>query len=101
MRLTDALVSQLEFHKGKDAEVAWIDGEILIRENQLDAKRLTIDNEPMDGSILTHYIFHNVTLVYNSSKWRRIEGSDIRTAATNCQFPTWDCFDKWVKTIRI
>lgn len=56
MRLTDPLVSQLEFHKGKDAELAWIDGEILFRENQLDAKRLTVDNEPMDGTFLTQYI---------------------------------------------
>lgn len=49
MKLTDALVSQLQFHKGKDAEVAWINGEILIRESQLDAKRLSVDDEPMEG----------------------------------------------------
>lgn len=51
VKLTDALVSQLQFHKGKDAEVAWINGEILLRENQLDAKRLSVDNEPMEGII--------------------------------------------------
>lgn len=49
MRLTDSLVSQLQFQKGKDAEVAWIDGQILIREGQMDAKRLSADNEPMEG----------------------------------------------------
>lgn len=50
MRLTDSLVSQLQFQKGKDAEVAWIDGQIVIRESQMDAKRLSVDNEPMEGN---------------------------------------------------
>lgn len=43
-------MSQLQFQKGKDAEVAWIDGQIVIRENQMDAKRLSADNEPMEGT---------------------------------------------------
>ncbi|KAJ8941797.1 hypothetical protein NQ318_015922 [Aromia moschata] len=34
--------------KGKDAEVAWINAHIVIRENQADAKRMNVDNEPMD-----------------------------------------------------
>lgn len=37
VRLTEALVSQLCFQKGKDAEVAWIDSEIIIRNKQVDA----------------------------------------------------------------
>ncbi|CAH0550597.1 unnamed protein product [Brassicogethes aeneus] len=48
VRLTDALVSQLNFQKAKDAEVAWINAQIVLRESQLDAKRMTIDNEPME-----------------------------------------------------
>lgn len=31
VRLTEALVSELEFQKGKDAEIAWINGKINIR----------------------------------------------------------------------
>lgn len=49
VRLTDALVSQLDFQKAKDAEVAYINAQILIRESQADAKRLTADNELMEG----------------------------------------------------
>lgn len=48
VRLTDALVSNLNFQKGKDAEVAWIDAQVTFRESQHDAKRLSIDNEPME-----------------------------------------------------
>lgn len=48
VRLTDALVSQLEFQKGKDAEVAWIDAQIVMKEGQVDAKPLNSDNEPME-----------------------------------------------------
>ncbi|KAF2897395.1 hypothetical protein ILUMI_08780 [Ignelater luminosus] len=48
VRLTDALVSQLNFQKGKDAEVAWVDAHVTIRESQLDARPLNADNEPME-----------------------------------------------------
>ncbi|KAJ3647638.1 hypothetical protein Zmor_019503 [Zophobas morio] len=48
VRLTDALVSQLNFQKAKDAEVAWVNAEIVVRKGQLDAKRMNVDNEPMD-----------------------------------------------------
>lgn len=49
VRLTDALVSQLAFQKAKEAEVAWINAQIVIRESQADAKRMNIDNEPMES----------------------------------------------------
>ncbi|XP_044264414.1 probable cleavage and polyadenylation specificity factor subunit 2 [Tribolium madens] len=48
VRLTDALVSQLNFQKAKDAEVAWVNAQIVVRESQLDAKRMNVDNEPME-----------------------------------------------------
>lgn len=44
-------MSQLNFQKAKDAEVSWINAQIVIREGQLDAKRMNIDNEPMDGEL--------------------------------------------------
>ncbi|XP_030762628.1 probable cleavage and polyadenylation specificity factor subunit 2 isoform X2 [Sitophilus oryzae] len=58
VRLTDSLVSQLDFKKAaKDAEVAFINAQIALREIQADAKRMTTDNEPMedddDQKILT------------------------------------------------
>ncbi|XP_058062767.1 probable cleavage and polyadenylation specificity factor subunit 2 isoform X1 [Anopheles bellator] len=36
VRLTEALVSQLEFQKGKDAELAWVDAQIVIRNKRID-----------------------------------------------------------------
>lgn len=51
VRLTDALVSQLNFQKAKDAEVAWLNAQIVVRESQLDAKRMNVDNEPMEGNL--------------------------------------------------
>ncbi|XP_060532873.1 probable cleavage and polyadenylation specificity factor subunit 2 [Cylas formicarius] len=48
VRLTDALVSQLQFKKAKDAEVAYVSAQIMLRETQADAKRLDADNEPME-----------------------------------------------------
>ncbi|RZC33435.1 cleavage and polyadenylation specificity factor subunit 2 [Asbolus verrucosus] len=48
VRLTDALVSQLNFQKAKDSEVAWVNAQIVVRESQLDAKRMNVDNEPME-----------------------------------------------------
>ncbi|KAF5272426.1 hypothetical protein FQA39_LY07894 [Lamprigera yunnana] len=58
VRLTDALVSQLDFQKGKDSEVAWVDAHVTYREAQHDAKRMNVDNEPVeeneeDNKILT------------------------------------------------
>lgn len=47
--MTDALVSQLDFQKAKDAEVAFINAQIAIRESQPDARRLSMDDEPMEG----------------------------------------------------
>lgn len=44
-------MSQLQFQKGKDAELAWIDAQIVFRDSQLDARPHTIDNEPMDGNL--------------------------------------------------
>lgn len=37
VRLTEALVKQLYFQKGKDAEVAWVDSEMVIRSKKIDA----------------------------------------------------------------
>lgn len=50
VRITDALVSQLNFQKGKDAEVAWLDAQIVLKEDQSDAKPLSPDDEPMEGN---------------------------------------------------
>nr|XP_018914860.1 PREDICTED: probable cleavage and polyadenylation specificity factor subunit 2 isoform X2 [Bemisia tabaci] len=44
IRLTDALVSSLEFQKGKDAELSWIDARVTEREN-LNEKSMQVDEE--------------------------------------------------------
>lgn len=38
VRLTDALVSSLDFKKGKDAELAWLDAQIAPREVEKDLR---------------------------------------------------------------
>ncbi|XP_037929131.1 probable cleavage and polyadenylation specificity factor subunit 2 [Teleopsis dalmanni] len=45
VRLTEGLVSQLQFQKGKDAEVAWVDGRIGLRSQVIDSgsNELAID----------------------------------------------------------
>lgn len=48
VRLTDALVTQLNFQKAKDAEVAWLTANIVLRESQADAKRIYVDDERME-----------------------------------------------------
>lgn len=48
VRLTDALVSALELKKGKEAELAWLDAQIMVRDMSKDAKPVTMgadDNE--------------------------------------------------------
>lgn len=51
VRLTDALVSQLQFQKGKNgAELSWFDGQIGIREVAQDVKPASREeSEPMEG----------------------------------------------------
>lgn len=47
MRLTDALVSSLEFSKSKDAELAWLDA-MMVTRNKSVAKPVT-ENMETDG----------------------------------------------------
>uniref|UniRef100_A0A182JRJ0 Cleavage and polyadenylation specificity factor subunit 2 n=1 Tax=Anopheles christyi TaxID=43041 RepID=A0A182JRJ0_9DIPT len=55
VRLTEALVSQLEFQKGKDAEVAWVDAQIVIRNKRIDtvAERETSGAASNNGTLLS------------------------------------------------
>ncbi|XP_052898532.1 probable cleavage and polyadenylation specificity factor subunit 2 isoform X2 [Anopheles moucheti] len=52
VRLTEALVSQLEFQKGKDAEVVWVDAQIVIRNKRIDTVAEK-DATGIDKQILT------------------------------------------------
>ncbi|XP_055677061.1 probable cleavage and polyadenylation specificity factor subunit 2 [Lutzomyia longipalpis] len=45
IKLTEALVSQLQFQKGKDAEVAWIDAQIVTRNQQIDTTAEGVEME--------------------------------------------------------
>lgn len=45
VRLTEALVSELEFQKGKDAEIAWINGQITIRTKLIENADSNMDDE--------------------------------------------------------
>lgn len=47
VRLTEALISQLYFQKGKDTEVAWIDSAVVVRSKQIDT--ITATGEGGDG----------------------------------------------------
>lgn len=48
VRLTEALISQLNFQKGKDSEVAWIDSEVVVRSKQIDTFDNTANGNHMD-----------------------------------------------------
>ena len=43
--MTDALVSALELKKGKEAELAWLDAQIVVRDMSKDAKPIHMDVE--------------------------------------------------------
>jgi hypothetical protein len=51
--LTEALVTQLEFQKGKDAEIAWIEAQIVVRNKQLAAsaacEAMDVDQVEING----------------------------------------------------
>ena len=54
--MTEALISKLEFQKGKDAEIAWIDGQINIRNKMMDSSTMEVDDQieiTDDSNILT------------------------------------------------
>lgn len=53
VRLTEALLSQLEFKKGKDAEIAWIDGQIKIRNKMIEGNPLNAMDTDNDQVIVT------------------------------------------------
>lgn len=55
VRLTEALVNQLKFQKGRDAEVAWIDGQISFRTKQfeLENPENNQENTPMETDQIT------------------------------------------------
>lgn len=48
VRLTEALVSELEFQKGKDAEIAWINGIITIRNKVIESASGNPGPAPME-----------------------------------------------------
>jgi cleavage and polyadenylation specificity factor subunit 2 len=48
VRLTEALVSELEFQKGKDAEIAWINGRITIRNKVIESASGPSATTPME-----------------------------------------------------
>lgn len=57
IRLTEALISQLIFQKGKDAEIAWIDSKVVVRNKQIaavgSASEMEVDQEePTEGNLM-------------------------------------------------
>lgn len=69
-------MSQLDFQKAKDAEVAFINAQIAIRESQPDARRLSMDDEPMEGCFFLEIysriinLFLFFCLVNSNWRWR-------------------------------
>lgn len=52
VRLTEALISQLLFQKGKDAEVAWIDAQMVVRSKLIEATADELmDVDPIEKAI--------------------------------------------------
>lgn len=48
VKLTEALVTQLQFQKGKDAEVAWIDAQVFVRNKKVG----TVTNGEQQGEAM-------------------------------------------------
>lgn len=58
VRLTEALISELSFQKGKDAEVSWIDSAVVFRSKQLEespATEMEVDQSELPED--SEYIF--------------------------------------------
>ncbi|XP_053969737.1 probable cleavage and polyadenylation specificity factor subunit 2 [Anastrepha ludens] len=51
VRLTEGLVAQLQFQKGKDAEVAWVDARIGVRSQAIDMSTTQHDSDNMDVEV--------------------------------------------------
>ncbi|RZF43077.1 hypothetical protein LSTR_LSTR001255 [Laodelphax striatellus] len=45
VRLTDALISSLEFQKGKNSELAWLDAQIAVRSKGIDAQPTPMETD--------------------------------------------------------
>lgn len=85
VRLTEALISQLIFQKGKDAEIAWMDSAVVVRKKQIaaigSAADMEVDQEePTEGKIRQKkkFCFFHVNLTTTIySVGRRTKTADI------------------------
>ncbi len=86
VRLTEALLSQLEFQKGKDAEIAWIDGQIRVRDKNLEKNPLSqadqddqVEITDETSKVLTLEPFKNEDLpIHNSVFINELKLSDFK-----------------------
>lgn len=84
VRLTEGLVSQLQFQKGKDAEVAWIDGRLGMRLQAIDAptqSEVTVEQDvaALEGKTLTLEMLEEDEIpVHNSVLINELKLSDFK-----------------------
>ncbi|XP_030563883.1 probable cleavage and polyadenylation specificity factor subunit 2 [Drosophila novamexicana] len=84
VRLTEGLVSQLQFQKGKDAEVAWIDGRLGMRLQAIDApnqSEVTVEQDvaAQEGKTLTLETLEEDEIpVHNSVLINELKLSDFK-----------------------
>ncbi|XP_030370142.1 probable cleavage and polyadenylation specificity factor subunit 2 [Scaptodrosophila lebanonensis] len=84
VRLTEGLVSKLQFQKGKDAEVAWVDGRLGMRLQAIDAPNapeVTAEQDPstQEGKTLTLETLEEDEIpVHNSVLINELKLSDFR-----------------------
>ncbi len=70
VRLTEALISQLFFQKGKDAEIAWMDSGVVVRQKQIAAIGAASDmevdqEEPTEGNFNFFFFIYYSDVRFN------------------------------------
>nr|CAD7431533.1 unnamed protein product [Timema monikensis] len=95
VRLTDALVSSLELKKGKEAELAWLDAQITLRDSTKDARPvLDKDADKKDGKEDDDQIYTLEPLSLNQISGHQtvfineLKLFDFKQVLTKCNIPS-------------
>ncbi|KAK6644493.1 hypothetical protein RUM43_000760 [Polyplax serrata] len=94
IRLTDQLISSLNFQRGKDAEVAWLDAQVLTKNRSADAKpseeEMEIDEELKDEILTLDLLPIEQIPGHETSYINEIKLSDFKQVLNknniNCEF---------------
>ncbi|XP_075221606.1 cleavage and polyadenylation specificity factor subunit 2 [Lycorma delicatula] len=94
VRLTDALISSLEFQKGKDAELAWLDAQTVIKNKGCDAKPTPMETDQEEETSPEDEIYTLEPLPVNQIKGHQpsfineLKLSDFKQVLTKNNIPS-------------